>query len=273
MDLKAARIVLRPRKVSEIFDLALRFCFEADRRLYLRLVLALVLPAWALCVGLRLGLGLGVGWTWFLAYGLSLLLHGPFTIAAGRLMFERELTVRDVFRHLRERAGPFLGATALRLLLLGVAPRRLLYVNEAALLERARGGEALGRSNRFVRGYGSHAVSIVLAQAVVLTAMILSFETLGQSITSFVLQLGEPFGTLWDTYVSPFALLGCFLAVPYMATARFLAYIDQRTRQDGWDIQVKFMAVQAAEADDARGVAGALSAQSARTRGPGGRAA
>ena len=60
MDLKAARIVLRPRKVSEIFDLALRFCFEADRRLYLRLVLALVLPAWALCVGLRLGLGLGV---------------------------------------------------------------------------------------------------------------------------------------------------------------------------------------------------------------------
>ena len=30
------------------------------------------------------------------------------------------------------------------------------------------------------------------------------------------------------------------------ATARFLAYIDGRTRQDGWDIQLRFMAIAAA---------------------------
>ena len=31
-----------------------------------------------------------------------------------------------------------------------------------------------------------------------------------------------------------------------VATARFLAYIDGRTRQDGWDIQLRFMAIAAA---------------------------
>jgi len=37
-----------------------------------------------------------------------------------------------------------------------------------------------------------------------------------------------------------FALCGFFLAVPFLATARFLAYIDGRTRREAWDVQLRF---------------------------------
>ena len=59
----------------------------------------------------------------------------------------------------------------------------------------------------------------------------------------FVLQVGKPFGSLIDEGGSASSLLGLFLAVPYWATARFLLYVDLRTRRDGWDVQVRFMAL------------------------------
>lgn len=267
MDLKAARIVLRPRKGAEIFDLALRYCFAADPRLYLWLTLLLVLPALAICVTLHYALGLAWGWVWVIAYLLSQGLQGPFSVAAGRLMFEPELSVRDVMRHFKDRFWSFVGATTLRVALVAVSSvfvitgflvaHRLLYVNEAVLLERAKAGEALKRSSRFVQGYGSHGVGMVFGLTAAVLLSVITFESLGQGLMSFVLQIGEPFGTLLDGGGSPFALLGLLLAVPYLSTARFLAYVDQRTRQDGWDVQVKFMALQAEGAnrdgDDAHG--------------------
>ena len=51
-------------------------------------------------------------------------------------------------------------------------------------------------------------------------------------------------------------LLGLHLSIPLVATTRFLAYIDNRTRRDGWDIQVRFLAIRRAQAgSDAEGVA------------------
>jgi len=39
------------------------------------------------------------------------------------------------------------------------------------------------------------------------------------------------------------ALAGFLLSVPWAATSRFLSYIDGRTRQDAWDVQVRIMAL------------------------------
>ena len=68
-------------------------------------------------------------------------------------------------------------------------------------------------------------------------------ETLGDAIIDSVLQLGQPFGDLWKEGGSGYALLGFFLAVPVVAAARFLKYIDVRTRKEGWDIQLRFVAL------------------------------
>ena len=72
---------------------------------------------------------------------------------------------------------------------------------------------------------------------------------LGSSIVNTVLQLGEPFGQLLQKGGTPYALAGFFLTVPVIAAARFLAYTDLRTRKEGWDIQLRFMAI-AAEAEE-----------------------
>ena len=39
---------------------------------------------------------------------------------------------------------------------------------------------------------------------------------------------------------------------PWVATARFLQYVDGRTRADGWDIQLRFMAIAAADGEHRR---------------------
>ena len=57
------------------------------------------------------------------------------------------------------------------------------------------------------------------------------------------MQLGRPVGSLFDNGGSTYALLGYFLSVPYVASARFLGYVDSRTRREGWDIQVRFAAL------------------------------
>src|SRR5262249_40877626 len=85
--------------------------------------------------------------------------------------------------------------------------------------------------------------SLLVAQAVFVGVA----ELIGQGIVEGVLQLGRPFGSLVPDGGSVFALVGFFLSIPYVASARFLKYTDIRTRKEGWDIQLKFTAIQAAD--------------------------
>jgi hypothetical protein len=64
-------------------------------------------------------------------------------------------------------------------------------------------------------------------------------------VVSYLLQAGEPFGSLLQDGGSPYALAGLFLATPLVASARFLSYIDGRTRRDAWDVQVRFLGIKA----------------------------
>ena len=77
-------------------------------------------------------------------------------------------------------------------------------------------------------------------------------ELLGQSVLDDVLLLGKPFGAVASDGGSPFAILGLLGSVPFVSTARFLQYIDTRTRADGWDVQVRFLAINARDADERR---------------------
>jgi len=78
-------------------------------------------------------------------------------------------------------------------------------------------------------------------------AGLLAGELVGNAVVSLVLQLGSPFGSLFTNGGTPYALAGFFATVPLVAAARFLFYIDLRTRKEGWDIQLRFMAIARAE--------------------------
>lgn len=261
MDLKTCRVVLRPRSTAELFDLGLRFTYGHAAPLYRRLAWWLLVPAWSGLVVLRFGMGLDWVWVWAAALGVTFPLQGVFTIAASKLMFATQVRVGEVLRDYVRRLPSYLVAIVLSWIVLAFgwalfwlvvplfwAAARVAHVHEASLLEHAGPFGALARAKRIVALDMMATVWMQVQLLLHTVAFVLVFEAIGNTgIVEFVLQLGAPLGKLeWGG--SAFALLGLLASIPYTATVRFLAYIDRRTRADGWDVQVECMAIAAQEA-------------------------
>lgn len=262
MNLHQARVVLRPRAGMDVLDLAAPFCLR-NWRLFLPLMGLTLLPPFVACLALRYLLHWSWGPVWWLAIGLGGLAHAPFTVACGEVLFHdaRDVRVWSVVARVLRRSPSLLVAHVLTRVINAVAAAvvillpftvgAFLVVHEAVLLEGAGPFVALGRSTRAVRGQGMSAVGIAIAMALLPVAAVAAAEISLDTVVSTVLQLGEPFGSLWQQGGTPYALAGFFAAVPLSAAARFLKYIDLRTRKEGWDIQLRFISM--AMAPEARG--------------------
>ncbi len=255
MRLDEAAIVIRPRSAASVCDLAFRFVFGLRPTLFAKLTALFILPGAALVGLLRYILG----WDWFpiwlCSFAYATVFQGMFTVAAGQLMFEREVELRGVLRDYRQHLwGHLLPALITRVvvvltslffalgLLLWV---RYMYVHEAALLEGKSGTQATERAASFVSNHFGDAFTVLLLVCCVSGAFVVGFETLGRGVVEFLFMLPSLAEPITDTGGSPYALLGFFASVPFTATLRFLSYIDGRTRRDGWDIQVTFMGIEA----------------------------
>lgn len=258
MNLGASAVVLRPRPLSEVLDLACRLAVSLAFGLYARLSVVLLVPLFAGCLVLRYALAWPWVAVWATAAALGSVIQGVFTVGVGRILFSEELGAGQVLRLFGRRFGSYLGMTLLRALVLvtacapfflglPVAWPLVAFAHEASLLEGAGPADALRRSSRFIAGRGFPAFGALLTLLLTQAAFVITAELLGQGLVSEVLQLGKPFGALFSNGGSPFALAGFLLSIPYVATARFLWYIDARTRSDGWDIQLRFMAVAAGD--------------------------
>jgi len=251
------RVVLRPRPMTDVFDLAFRFCIVLALPLYRRLGLRLLVPGWLVLVTLRFGGGIDWWIVWIVASLWCVLADGAFTIAAGRLMFSADVTVRDVWREWLARLPRYLVALGIGIVVIGLsgvlwflvfppiwALIVVAHIPEASLLEHASPRGALRRAYKLSAGPQFAPTIGWLALTVLSVALFIGvFELIGNvAVVSFVLQLGAPAGELRHGG-SAFALAGLFCAVPYLATARYLAYVDGRTRVDGWDIQVQGLAL------------------------------
>jgi hypothetical protein len=259
MNLEGARVVLRPRTQSEIFDLAFRFCAALALPLYLRLAAIVLLPCLLACGYVhRLSDG---EWpvTWAVALALGAFAQSVFTVAASRLLFEPHPRVLGVVLTTLRRLPALFGALLLHACLLGAGAFVAIgsffvwvwhtYLYEAVLLEQQGPIGAISRASALIKHKFGAALVTCIGGATVVALGILSAELLLGSIVEWVLQLGEPFGALYPDGGSPYALIGYFAALPLVATARFLSYIDGRTRQDGWDIQLRFMSIAAGDPD------------------------
>jgi hypothetical protein len=255
MNLGASRVVLRPRGVSEVLDLACLFVHE-NRRAYLRVAAWVLLPSFAACCAAR---SLG-GWSWpavwALAIGLGDLLEGAFTLLAGELLFTTEVTARGVLGRFLRRLPSYLATMGVSRILLGLAAAvvlllpsagmRYLLVREASLLEQATPVRALGRSSRLAKRQEAACFGLGVCLVLAHVWGVMAAELLGQGLVETGFQLGQPLGSLMGDGGSAFALAGYFVSVLYVATARYLKYIDIRTRKEGWDIQLRFSAIAAA---------------------------
>ncbi len=260
MNLEGARVVLRPRTPSEIFDLAFRYCAALALPLYLRLGAIVLLPCLLVCGYVHMITDGEWPLTWALAFALGGFAQGVFTIAASRLLFEPKPRALGILLTALRRLPALVIALLLHSLLLAAGAFVLVgtffvwiwhtYLYEALLLEQQGPMAAIRRASALVKHKFGAALVTCTGSAVVVVLGVISAELLLGSVVEWVLQLGKPFGTLWDDGGSPYALIGFFAALPLVATARFLSYIDGRTRQDGWDIQLRFMSIAATHTSD-----------------------
>ena len=262
MNLGDSAVVLRPRSIAEIADLAFRLCFSLALPLYLRLMFFSILPAFGICLALHYWAELSWVQVWLVAILIMPFVEAPFSVAISQLMFSPKIGPKPVLTLLWKRFGSLIWSLIIRVVggliglfsfftLLPFVFIRLLLLDEACLLEGLSGNRAYQRTHRLVesRGAGSGLLFVMLLGAIRVGSVILA-ELACDGIIKDLLQFGRPMGWLFRDGGSPASLAGFFLAIPIVATARFLYYIDTRTRADGWDIQLRFHGIRArAEAE------------------------
>ena len=255
MNLLDSRVVLRLRTVPDVLDLAYVYCTK-NQRTYQKLAAILLVPCLAICLVARYLLGWHWGFVWLCAVVLGGVAQGAFTLAAGQLLFSKEAPLRPLLGRYFRRLPSYLAALFITRLLIAVGALpffllvpsawvRVVFVHEVSLLETASAGEAFARSGRFVKRQAGAVIGLLVCLLLSHAGFVLVVEALGKGLVEFVLQLGRPFGSLLDDGGSVYALSGFFLAIPYVASARFLKYTDIRTRKEGWDIQLRFKAIEA----------------------------
>lgn len=256
MNLAHANIAIRQRSVLESVDLSLPFALRLGKGVFLRLMLATLLPAWFACGVLGYGLELHWGWLWLFALAMHSLLQGVFTLAAGRLVFDESVSVRQVLKEFLRKLPSYaaglaytralIAASSLTFfLLLPFTWVRAAYLHEVMLLEGASVTSSWSRCAALVKGQTGIALQMLTCLFSIVVLGILASDLLALGVVSYLLQLGSPLGSLFVDGGSMFALFGLFVSTPLVATARFLTYIDGRTRRDAWDVQVRFQQVRA----------------------------
>lgn len=111
---------------------------------------------------------------------------------------------------------------------------RALYAPEVVVVERPTAGTA-GRIGTLSAVSGENVVATRVWLLAVEVFAILAGESMGQLFVDGVLQMGTPWGSLWEGEVTPYALVGLIACQPLLALIRFAAYLDVRTRAEALD--------------------------------------
>ena len=254
MNLLESRVALRPRAMSDVLDLAAPFCF-ANRRLMVPLALLVTVAGGILSWICRVRLGWHWSSVWLVVAGYYLLTSGVYTQAVGELLFRRadEIRVTRILGRFARQFFPYLIARIVHLLVLGLCAAvlvplpifaaRLFFVGEVVLLEAGSPFGSLVRSSRLVLYRSLSCLGLALASLCAPFLFAIAADLLGTTLVEMVFQMGRPFGSLFTDGGSAYAVAGALLSAPFVASASFLGYIDMRTRKEGWDIQLRFMAL------------------------------
>ncbi len=259
MSAPSSTLELRERAVLAVLDLAVRFVSSHHRRYA-------ALAAWILVPGLLLSelagafVGERTGWT--IAIVLGLFAQIPFTLLASRLVFEPQVALRTILAKSVAAFGRVLAVRLIQSALVAIAglfmvvpalwpASTLLFMPEVVILEESGAIDATSRANDIgSQRRGETVLAVLLLVSLELVFVVLA-ELAGRALVVDVLQISPV--ALADAGGHPLALVCFWLFVPYRATARFLLYLNVRTREEGWDVQTRFAALAARWRAEANG--------------------
>jgi hypothetical protein len=172
----------------------------------------------------------------------------PLTVVLGGLMFGERPSARRVLRALvRGLPGMILYQGIVRaifMLVYPVLPSRLGFLNEVVLLERGKLTGVLRRcqdlaSNRVSDFFGQWLAQLFFALLFIACFWFGTGAALS-SLTTSELTWEEPY---WAALYGLRCQLAVWLTIGFFGVARFLAYIDQRIRIEGWELKLRLLAV------------------------------
>jgi hypothetical protein len=248
MNIDRTTIVVRERRLPELYDLAL---LVIRRHFWALGLLALIGcgPFVALNWWLLSGHDSEAWWTWYPCL-LLVALEGPFATAPiaaylGTALFDEEPRVGAALRMALGRwwalllFGLYRGLLALFPLLLILYPP---HAAEVCVLERQPLGATWRRANALRTVWSSEWVTHLLISGPLLAIGLLCMIDAVQMITSLLMHadlMGEDNAVSAYVPGASFAPhLAVWLVMSYLAVVRFLSYIDLRTRREGWEIDL-----------------------------------
>jgi hypothetical protein len=169
----------------------------------------------------------------------------PLTVVLGGLMFGHRPRFLKVLGSVLQATFPLILVHGfLRFVLFFWIPTRLAFANEVILLERGKWSKILGRGADLSSGRAGELMALGVLQ-LLLTYVFAGLFSQGVSRIGQILMAehltwsvqGEPTFAGWRFQ------LPIWIVVAFFAVARFMAYIDQRIRLEGWEVELRLREV------------------------------
>jgi hypothetical protein len=175
----------------------------------------------------------------------------PLTVVLGSLMFGDRATVGQVVKTLLRGLPAMIAYQLLirafllfTIVLYPIVPAKLAFLDEVILLERGRFAGVVRRCSTLCGRRGSDLFGQWLAQLFFGVLFVACFWAGTSAMVSALVTSELTWETpgLQDLRGLQFQL-AVWLAISFFGVARFLTYIDQRIRLEGWEVKLRLQAV------------------------------
>ena len=242
------RVQVRERTFLDVLDLAM----EVVRQRPLTIALAALAGAVPFAVLNALLMALPqfpAGMLFYLLVMEAPWATAPLTVVLGGLMFGERPSPWRVFRTLVRALFPMLvfqfvvrGVFAVTTVLILLVPTQMTFLNEVILLERGKWYSGFRRCTKLTEGRRGEFLGQWLAQTAFGAAFVLAFWAGTGALWSTLFTSDPTWQPVLSDLVGVRFHLALWLAIEFFAVARFLSYIDQRIRLEGWEVRLRLTA-------------------------------
>lgn len=183
----------------------------------------------------------------------------PLTVVLGGLMFGDRPSTRRVLRDLFRGFVPMFlyqgllrGLLCIFWVLVPLIPARLAFLDEVILLERGRWASALARSATLCSDRGGELFARWLVQLLYGSLFVACFWWASGRVYEVLIDRWTWEEPAWADALGVRFQVGVWVAVAFFSVVRFLTYIDQRIRLEGWEVELRLRAAGAAMEDRER---------------------